>query len=180
MTAGATQVAIVGAGPAGLMLAHLLGLCGIESVVLESRSRAHVEQHVRAGVIEQATRELLIDTGVGARMAAESLVHGGIELRFLGESHRIPLSELTGGKAITVYGQQELVKDLIAARAAAGGTMIFEVSDVELAGLVTAHPSISYVSEGRRHELVCDLVAGCDGYHGVSRSYLPAINYHYI
>jgi p-hydroxybenzoate 3-monooxygenase len=168
-----TQVGIVGAGPAGLMLAHLLGLGGIESVVLESRSRTHVEHRVRAGVIEQATRELLIETGVGARMEAESLVHRGIELRFLGESHRLPLSELTAGKAITVYGQQELVKDLIAARAAAGGATLFEVADVELAGLDSPRPSISYVCDGRRRQLACDVVAGCDGYHGVSRSHLP-------
>src|SRR5919206_4800040 len=127
-----TQVAIVGAGPAGLVLAHLLARQGVESVVLESRDRAYVERRVRAGVLEQGTVDLLKATGVGARLEREGLVHHGIELRFEGQAHRIALSELTGGRAITVYGQQEVVKDLIAARLAAGGEICFEASDVRV------------------------------------------------
>jgi p-hydroxybenzoate 3-monooxygenase len=121
-----TEVAIIGAGPAGLMLSHLLACQGIESVVLEARSREYVEKRVRAGVLEQGTVDLLVGTGVGERLQREGLVHHGIELRFEGEGHRIPLSELAGGRAITVYGQQEVVKDLIRARLDAGGKILFE------------------------------------------------------
>ena len=128
-----TQVGIVGAGPAGLMLAHLLQLEGIESVVLEARSREHVEQRIRAGVLEQGTVDLLDAAGVGERMRREGLVHHGIELQFDGERHRIPLSELAGGRTIVVYGQTEVVKDLIAARLASGAPLLFEVSGVERA-----------------------------------------------
>ena len=135
------QVGIVGAGPAGLLLAHLLRRHGIESVVLERSTRLHVEERIRAGVLEHGTVELLEAAGVGARMRREGLVHHGIELRFAGEVHRIALTELTG-RSITVYGQQEVVKDLIGARIEAGGEILFEVDDVALCGLDTRSPSI--------------------------------------
>ena len=143
-----TQVAIVGAGPAGLMLSHLLALEGIDSVVLEDRSRDYVERRLRAGVLEQGTADLLRASGVGERMDREGLVHHGIELRFGGEGHRIGLSDLTGGKAITIYGQQEVVKDLIAARLADGGDIRFEVSDVRLEGLASDRPTIAFTDDG--------------------------------
>jgi p-hydroxybenzoate 3-monooxygenase len=166
-----TQVGIVGAGPAGLLLAHLLHLRGIESVVLEARDRAYVEQRVRAGVLEQGTVDCLRAAGVGERMEREGLVHEGLELRFGGRGHRIALSELTGGRAITVYGQQEVVKDLIAARLDTGQPLLFDVEDVrlELGG-----PSVRFRHDGAEHELRCDAIAGCDGSHGVSRDAVPA------
>ncbi len=168
-----TQVGIVGAGPAGLLLSHLLHLEGIESVVLEARSRDHVEQRVRAGVLEHGTVELLRDTGLADRLHREGLVHHGVELRFGGEGHRIALSELTDGRAITIYGQQEVVKDLIAERLRDGGDVRFEVSDVRLDGIDTDSPSISFTHDGAAHELRCDVIAGCDGFHGVCRDAVP-------
>ena len=129
-----TQVGIVGAGPAGLVLAHLLHLRGIDSVVLEARSREYVEQRIRAGVLEQGTVDLLVEIGVGDRLRREGLVHEGIELQFAGERHRIDFPSLEGGRTITVYGQQEVVKDLIAARVETGRPLLFEVDDVSLAG----------------------------------------------
>src|SRR5438067_10033883 len=125
-----TQVGIVGAGPAGLLLSHLLHLQGVESVILENRSRDYVEHRVRAGVLEQGTVDLLKESGVGARLEEEGLLHHGIELRFAGRGHRIDMTALTGGRAITVYGPQEVVKDLIRARLDAGGQALFGVSDV--------------------------------------------------
>jgi p-hydroxybenzoate 3-monooxygenase len=168
-----TKVGIIGAGPAGLMLAHLLDLEGIDSVVLEARSREYVEHRVRAGVLEQGTVELLTETGLGDRLRREGLVHHGVELRFDGEGHRIDLSGLTGGRTITIYGQQEVVKDLIAARLAAGADIRFEVSDVALDGLTTDRPSIAFGHEGETQTLECDVIAGCDGFHGVSRHAIP-------
>jgi p-hydroxybenzoate 3-monooxygenase len=168
-----TQVGIVGAGPAGLTLSHLLHLEGIDSVVLEARSREHVEQRVRAGVLEQGTVELLTETGLGERLRREGLVHHGVELRFDGEGHRIDLSGLTGGKTITIYGQQEVVKDLIAARLRDGGDIRFEVSDVRLDGLRTDRPTIAFTHDGQTQTLECDVIAGCDGFHGVSRHAIP-------
>jgi p-hydroxybenzoate 3-monooxygenase len=168
-----TQVGIVGAGPAGLVLAHLLHLAGIESVVLEARSRDYVEHRVRAGVLEQGTVDLLRDTGLADRLQREALIHHGIELRFDGRGHRIALSDLTGGRAIFIYGQQEVVKDLIAARLAAGGPIVFEVDDVSLSGLDGDEPVIHYRKDGRDEALTCDFVAGCDGFHGVSRPSIP-------
>jgi p-hydroxybenzoate 3-monooxygenase len=169
-----TQVTIVGAGPAGLLLAHLLRLQGIDSVVLEARSREYVEARVRAGVLEQGTVDLLSEAGVGDRLHREGLVHHGLELRFDGRGHRIDLSELTGGRAITVYGQQEVVKDLIAARLDAGGELLFEVDDVTLHDLEGESPMVRFRHEGSEHELRCAVVAGCDGFHGVCREAIPA------
>ena len=168
-----TQVGIVGAGPAGLLLAHLLHLRGIESVVLEARSREYVEARVRAGVLEQTTVDLLDSAGVAERLHREGLVHQGLELRFDGRGHRIDFAELTGGRAITVYGQQEVVKDLIAARVEAGGELRFEVEDVSLHDLESDRPCIRYTHEGADHALHCDVVAGCDGFHGISRPTVP-------
>ena len=169
-----TQVGIVGAGPAGLLLSHLLELHGISSVVLEVRSREYVEARVRAGVLEHNTVELLHETGLGERLGREGLRHEGVELRFDGERHRIDFAELTGGRAITVYGQQEVVKDLIAAREAAGGVPLFEVSDVTVHDLDTERPSIRFVdADGAAQTLECDVVAGCDGFHGACRDAVP-------
>lgn len=173
VTRNHTQVAIVGAGPAGLMLSHLLAREGIESVVLESRSRADVEATVRAGVLEQTTVDLLHDTGVGDRMLREGSVHHGIELRFDGQGHRIPLSDLTGGRAITLYAQHEVIRDLIAARLAADGDIRFEVADLSVHDFDTHRPFVRYVAEGRNEEIACDFIVGCDGYHGVCRSTVP-------
>jgi p-hydroxybenzoate 3-monooxygenase len=168
-----TQVAIVGAGPAGLLLSHLLWLDGIDSIVLETRSREYVEARVRAGVCEHPTVELLRDVGLAERLDREGLPHHGIVLRFDGEDHRIDLTELTG-KTITVYGQQEIVKDLIAARLADGAPIHFEVSDVALHDLTSDAPRVTYRdSDGAVQELQCDVIAGCDGFHGVSRASIP-------
>jgi p-hydroxybenzoate 3-monooxygenase len=168
-----TQVGIVGAGPAGLMLARLLHLQGIESVVLESRSRDYVEQRIRAGVLEQPTTDLLQRAGVGGRMGREGIVHHGIELQFGGERHRIPLSELTDGRSIVIYGQTEVVKDLIESRIADGLALHFEVEDVSVHDLESERPRIRYRHEGEQHELECDVIAGCDGFHGVCRASIP-------
>jgi p-hydroxybenzoate 3-monooxygenase len=175
MPAGSeTQVGIVGAGPAGLLLAHLLGMHGIGSVVLEVRSRDYIERRVRAGVLEQGTVDLLIEAGVGERMQREGLVHHGIELRFGGAGRRIDFVALADGRGITVYGQQEVVKDLLAARERSDALPRFEVQDVALARLDTDQPLIRFSHEGEQHELRCDFVAGCDGSHGVSRHAIPA------
>ncbi len=169
-----TGVGIVGAGPAGLFLAHLLGLAGIDSVVVERHSRRHVEERIRAGVVEHGIAELLESGGVGDRMRREGLVHHGIELRFGGAGHRIAMSELTGGKAITVYGQQEIVKDLIAARIESGGPLVFEAEALAIEGVDGPSPAVRYRLEGRERVLSCDVVAGCDGFHGISRAAVPA------
>jgi p-hydroxybenzoate 3-monooxygenase len=165
-----TQVAIVGAGPAGLTLARLLEVAGIESVVLEDRSREYVEHRIRAGVLEQRTVDLLTAAGVGERMHREGIVHHGIELQFDGERHRIPLSELADGRTILIYGQTEVVKDLIAARLASGLPLHFEVSGV---AVDPATPRVTFTHEGAEHELDCDVIAGCDGFHGVCRPSIP-------
>ena len=169
-----TQVAIIGAGPAGLLLAHLLQRQGIESVVIENRARDYVEHRVRAGVLEQGSVDLLNDSGVGTRLQREGLVHHGIELRFGGQGHRIDMTSLTGGRSITVYGQQEVVRDLIRARIDAGREIMFEVSDVSVADIDSNAPKAMFVRDGKRIELVCDLIAGCDGFHGVCRPSIPA------
>jgi p-hydroxybenzoate 3-monooxygenase len=171
MAAARTQVGIVGAGPAGLVLAHLLHLRGIDSVVLELHSREHVERRIRAGVLEHGTVDLLTEAGLGKRLHRERMVHHGIELLFDGEGHRIPLSELAG-REITIYGQHEVVRDLIAARLGTGRPLHFSVGDVVLSSLAD-HPTITYTADGVRQELRCDVVAGCDGFHGVSRPSIP-------
>jgi p-hydroxybenzoate 3-monooxygenase len=164
-----TQVAIVGAGPAGLLLAHLLHREGIDSVVLENRSRDYVEKRVRAGVLEHPTVELLREAGMADRLDREGLVHHGISLRFDGADHRIAFDELTG-RSITVYGQQELVKDLIAARVDLGAPLLFEVSDIGVHDLDGDQPRVTFRGpDGQPEEIVCDYVAGCDGFHGVTR-----------
>jgi p-hydroxybenzoate 3-monooxygenase len=169
-----TQVAIVGAGPAGLVLGHLLAGHGVEAIVLEARERQYVESRVRAGVLEQGTVDLLREMGVAGRLDAEGMVHEGVELRFAGRPHRIDFAELTGGKSITIYGQQEVVKDLIAARVDAGGPLLFEIEDVRVEGLDTERPTVRYRHDGEEHDIACDYVAGCDGFHGVCRDAVPA------
>jgi p-hydroxybenzoate 3-monooxygenase len=168
-----TQVGIVGAGPAGLLLSHLLHLHGIESVLIESRSRDYVENRIRAGVLEQGTVDLLNDTGVGERMRREGLRHTGFEVHFEGNRHRIALDELTGGKAIAVYGQHEVVKDLIARRLADGGQLLFEAQAHAIEGIDTGMPSIDFTHNGTRQTLTCDFIAGCDGFHGIARAAIP-------
>jgi p-hydroxybenzoate 3-monooxygenase len=166
-------VGIVGAGPAGLVLAQLLHLKGIDSVVLERQSREYLEHRVRAGVLEQGTADLLEAIGVGARLRREGLVHEGIELQFEGERHRIDFPSLTGGRRITVYGQQEVVKDLIAARLATGRPLLFEVKHVAVGGFESELPTIRFEREGEEIDLRCDFIAGCDGSHGVCRESIP-------
>ena len=168
-----TQVGIIGAGPAGLMLSHLLHLEGIDSVVLEAHSRQYVEERVRAGVLEQGTVDLLVETGVGGRLKNEGLIHHGIELSFAGRRHRIDFQDLTPGRSITVYAQQEVIKDLIQARIDAGGQIHFEVNDVSLHGMDTSTPVIRFHAGGDVRALECDFVIGCDGSHGISRTFIP-------
>jgi p-hydroxybenzoate 3-monooxygenase len=170
-----TQVAIVGAGPAGLTLSHLLGAAGIESVVLENRSRGYVEERIRAGVLEQGTVEVLDAAGVGERMHREGIVHHGVHLQFAGERHRIALSDLADGRSILIYGQTEVVKDLIEARLDAGLELRFGVADVSVHDLETDLPSVRFTHEHEQFELQCDAIVGADGFHGVCR---PTIERH--
>jgi p-hydroxybenzoate 3-monooxygenase len=172
-----TQVAIVGAGPAGLLLSHLLHLDGIASVLIETRSREEIEATIRAGVLEQGTVDLLAQSGVGERMKREGFRHEGIYLRFRGTSHRIALTELTG-RAITVYAQHEVIKDLVAARLAAGGQILFGVKDAALYDLDSSSPKVRFHHEGKVKEIEADFVAGCDGFHGVSRPSIPSRHRH--
>jgi p-hydroxybenzoate 3-monooxygenase len=169
-----TQVGIVGAGPAGLTLARLLEVAGIESVVLEDRSREYVEHRVRAGVLEQATVELLRAAGVGERMDRDGIIHHGINLQFDSERHYVPLTELSGGRSIVIYGQTEIVKDLVAARLDSDLPLLFDVDGVTLRELDSNRPRIRFTHGGAEHELECDFVAGCDGFHGVCRPSVPA------
>ncbi|TDD68285.1 4-hydroxybenzoate 3-monooxygenase [Actinomadura rubrisoli] len=166
-----TQVAIVGGGPAGLLLSHLLHRQGIDSVVLESRDRAYVEHRQRAGMLEQGTTDVLRESGAGQRLDREGLVHHGLELRFGGAGHRIPLTDLTG-RTVTVYAQTEIVKDLVARRAEDGGDVRFEAEVLEVDA---AAPSVTYRHEGRVRTLECDYIAGCDGFHGVTRPAVPGL-----
>jgi p-hydroxybenzoate 3-monooxygenase len=172
-----TQVGIVGAGPAGLVLSHLLHLQGIESVILESRERSYVEERVRAGVLEQGTVDLLTEMGVGERLKKEGLVHHGVNLRFGRRTHRIDFAELTGGKGVTIYSQHEVVKDLIAARLKTNGQIVFEAADVRISDFGDAdgasRPRIHFRHEGKFQELECDFIAGCDGFHGICRPSIP-------
>ena len=167
-----TQVAIVGAGPAGLVLAHLLHRHDIDTIVLERQSREHVERRIRAGVLEQGTVDLLTDVGLAGRLHRERMVHHGVNLLFDRTLHRIPLTELAG-RELTIYGQHELVKDLVAARLTTKRPLYFEVPDVALSGVDSEEPVVTFTHEGQRHELRCDFIAGCDGYHGVSRPSIP-------
>jgi p-hydroxybenzoate 3-monooxygenase len=182
-------VGIIGAGPAGLVLAQLLHLHGIESVVLEARSRRYIEERIRAGVLEQGTADLLVEIGAGARMQREGLVHEGIELRFAGRGHRINFVELTGGRTVMIYSQHEVIKDLVALRLASGGPIIFEVADVTIANFADAKPPVAAKSRtahnpkptiryrdvnGAEHQLTCDFIAGCDGFHGIARPSVPS------
>jgi p-hydroxybenzoate 3-monooxygenase len=167
-----TQVAIIGAGPAGLLLAHLLHQHGIDSVVLEAKSRHYVENRVRAGVLEHQSVDILNQAGVGARLMAEGLPHHGISLNFAGRSHRIDFEELTG-HAVMIYGQQEVVRDLIAARLAAGQPLYFEVDAVSIHDFDTGSPRVRFRAAGEQHTLECDFIAGCDGFHGICRATVP-------
>jgi p-hydroxybenzoate 3-monooxygenase len=168
-----TQVGIVGAGPAGLMLSHLLHLDGIESVVLESRSRDYIESRIRAGLIEQWASDLLIETGAGARMQREGMFHNGVHFGFGGGLHYISFRDLVG-KGVTVYGQQEVVKDLIDRRVADGGRILFEAADVSVHDFAGNAPRIRCRHEGKDQEIFCDFIGGCDGFHGICRPSIPA------
>jgi p-hydroxybenzoate 3-monooxygenase len=168
-----TQVGIVGAGPAGLMLSHLLHLRAVDSVVIDVRTRQDIEETIKAGVLEQGTVDLMTETGVGERMKRDGSVHHGINLAFSGQQRRIDLYELTGGRAVTVYAQHEVLKDLIARRLEDGGDIRFGVSDTAVEGIDGDRPRIRFTHEGERHELDCDFVAGCDGSRTYTRSLIP-------
>ncbi|WP_341904496.1 4-hydroxybenzoate 3-monooxygenase [Polaromonas sp. YR568] len=168
------QVAIIGGGPAGHLLGQLLFKAGIDALVIEQRSQAYVLGRIRAGVLEQGTTDLLDEAGVGERMRREGLVHGGFALGFGGAHHRIDLQHLTGGKQVMVYGQTEVTKDLMDARAREGLATVYEADNVSVHDFDTPHPKVRYVQHGVAHEVECDFIAGCDGYHGVSRASVPS------
>ncbi|MBV8731166.1 MAG: 4-hydroxybenzoate 3-monooxygenase [Acidobacteriia bacterium] len=168
-----TQVAIIGAGPAGLMLSHLLRLQGIDSIILEARSRDYIENRVRAGVLEQTTVDLMTQSGLGSRLQRQGLRHRGIYLSFQGHRHHIDMTELTGGRSITVYAQHEVIKDLVEARIASGGPLHFNVEDVSLHNIYSSPPRIRYCHDGAEHEISCDFIGGCDGFHGICRPSIP-------
>jgi p-hydroxybenzoate 3-monooxygenase len=167
-----TQVGIVGAGPAGLLLSHLLHLQGIDSIVLEARSRDYVENRIRAGVLEYGTEQLLNDSGVGERMRREGMLHPGVVMRFGGVDHRVDFADLVG-KHVMVYSQHKVVQDLIVARIAAGGHIVFDARDVSVHDFQTGRPRIRYRHDGTPHDIDCDIIAGCDGFHGVCRASIP-------
>lgn len=169
-----TQVAIIGAGPAGLFLAHMLHRAGIESVILESRSRAYVEERVRAGVLEAGTVDVMKDMGLADRMMRESMKDLALDIRFNGNLIHLDFLSRTGGRHVTIYGQQEVVKDLIAARLADGGQIVFEAEAHAIDGINGKRPTIHYREHGEEKTLECDFVAGCDGFHGISRAAMPA------
>jgi p-hydroxybenzoate 3-monooxygenase len=168
-----TQVVIVGAGPSGLLLGALLHRAGVDAVILERQSGAYVLGRIRAGVLEQVTKELLIEVGAGERLLREGLPHQGIELLVGGRRHRIDLHGLTGGKTVTVYGQTEVTRDLMEARAAAGLPTVYEARNVAVHDFDSTHPRVSYERDGVRHQIACDFIAGCDGFHGVCRASVP-------
>lgn len=169
-----TQVGIIGAGPAGLLLAQMLHQRGIDAVVLEARSRPYIESRIRAGLLEQGSVDTMTDAGVADRLHRDGLVHHGLELRFGGKGHRVDLSGLTDGKAVTIYGQQEAVKDMIAIRLAAGLPLHFEAEDVAIHDIATTRPRITWTQDGAVQTLDCDVIAGCDGFHGICRPTIPA------
>ena len=169
-----TQVAIVGAGPAGLLLGQLLTRAGVDNVILERQTPEYVLGRIRAGVLEQGAVAMLDEAGVGARLHAEGLVHGGIEIAWGGTRHRVDLDALTGGSSVVVYGQTEVTKDLMEARKASGARSIYEAEDVSLHGFDGEAPVVRWRSGGAIHELACDFIAGCDGFHGVCRQSVPA------
>ena len=162
-----TQVVIVGAGPSGLLLGQLLHKASIDAVILERQSGDHVLSRIRAGVLEQVTIDLLDEAGVGERMHAEGLRHGGFEMLWAGRRHRIDLHGLTGGKGVMVYGQTEVTRDLMSARAMAGLPTAYGARDVAVFDYGTAHPLVTFTQDGQKHEIACDVIAGCDGFHGV-------------
>ncbi len=168
-----TQVAIIGSGPAGLLLGALLAKAGVDAVILERKSRDYVLSRIRAGVLEQGTVDILRSIGVAARLDAEGLPHDGFALGFANRRFRIDLKHLTGGSHVTVYGQTEVTRDLMDARSAAGLTTIYEAEDVALHDMDGAHPRVTWRKDGASHELACDFIAGCDGFHGVSRASVP-------
>jgi len=167
-----TQVGIVGAGPAGLMLSHLLQLVGIDSIVVENRSREYCENRVRAGLMENWVAKMLVETGVGARLQREAMVHDGIYLGFNGEAHKLDFAKLIG-KQVYIYDQKEVVTDLIAHRLAQGGQILFEVGDTSVHDFTGERPTIRFTHAGKPQEIACDFIAGCDGFHGVCRPSLP-------
>ena len=167
-----TQVGIVGGGPSGLLLARLLGLAGIETIVLEKRTPEYLRARVRAGLLEQGTVDLLLEAGVGERLRRERLTHDGLEIAFEGRRHRIELASLTG-KVVTIYGQAEIQKDLMAAHEAALSNVVYEAEDVSLHGIASDKPRLRYHKAGEAQEISCDFIAGCDGFHGVSRQAIP-------
>ena len=167
-----TQVAIVGAGPAGLLLSRLLGSAGIDTIVLEKRTPEYLRARVRAGLLEQGTVDLLTAAGVGERLLRERLTHDGVEIAFDGRRHRLDLKGLTG-MSVSIYGQAEIQKDLMAAHAASGGNVFYEAEDVSLLGLMSDKPRLRYHQAGQTQEIGCDFIAGCDGFHGVSRQAIP-------
>jgi p-hydroxybenzoate 3-monooxygenase len=168
------QVAIIGAGPAGLLLGRLLERAGIDAIILEQRTRDYVLGRIRAGVLEQVAVDLLDEAGVGQRLHEEGLVHGGIELCWSGVRHRIDLQGLTGGKSVTVYGQTEVTRDLMDARDRSGAKIVYEALDVSIHDFDGTRPTVRYRKDGVSHEIDCDFIAGCDGYHGVCRASVPA------
>ncbi len=174
MSALRTQVAIIGAGPAGLLLGQLLHVYGIENVILERKNRDYVLARIRAGVLEQGTVELLDEVGVTSRLHREGLVHDGIELAFGGERHRIDMKLATGGKTVTIYGQTEVTRDLMDARDRAGLKIVYNAENVSLHDFEGAKPRVRYVKDGIAHEIACDFIAGCDGFHGISRQSVKA------
>ena len=169
-----TQVAIIGAGPAGLLLGQLLHKSGVDAVIIEQRSPDYVLGRIRAGVLEKVCMDLLDQAGVSARAHADGLPHDGIELLFKGQRHRIDLHELTGGSRVTVYGQTEVTRDLMDARTAAGLTTVYDAQNVQVHDFDGQNPRVTYQKDGQTHELACDFIAGCDGYHGVCRASAPA------
>ncbi len=177
-TSTRTQIGIIGAGPAGLFLSHLLDREGIDSIVIENRSRTYVEERVRAGLLEQNTVDLMHALGLGARLKKEGLTHHGVNLRFDGGTHRIDFNELAGGKGVTIYAQHEVVKDLTAARLAKGAPIHFEVSNTSIydfdRAAASSNPKIEFESNGARQTVACDFIAGCDGFHGIARPAIPS------